>query len=159
MYRRASHFHDEQELPHFRADLLQQLRDEAADDSDDGSAARAHAAPFAEALQEQIAPLGYPFLDSASLPSQPHLLVRLLGVRVPYPTTGDPSATLPLLLELLSSSYMSQRLGQGLFRRRGPAELQRRWLQGSGWPLLTVHPLRWHQLMALQASDRPAMLE
>ena len=161
LQRSASHLYDEQGLPHFRADLLQQLSDEAADHSNDGRPDYPRQVTFAAALLEQLAALGCSPLDSASLPSQPHLLLRLLGVRVPYPTPGNPSATLPLLLEPLGSPHVTQRLRRGALRvqRRGSAEVQRRWLEGSGWPLLTVDPLMWSGLMELQNSDRPSMLE
>ena len=161
LYRSASTLHDEPDLPPFRHDLLQELGAEAADRNDDGRPASPRQPTFADALLEQLTLLGYPPLDSASLPSQPHFVLRPLVVRVPYPTPGDPSATLPLLLELLSTSRMTLRLGQTMLRRRrGPAEVQRRWLEGSGWPLLTVDPLRWKWLMAaLQDSDRRVTFE
>ena len=158
LQRSASHLYDEQGLPHFRADLLQQLSDEAADHSNDGRPDYPRQVTFAAALLEQLAALGCSPLDSASLPSQPHLLLRLLGVRVPYPTPGNPSATLPLLLEPLGTAHISRPLGQRI-RRKGSAEVQRRWLEGSGWPLLTVDSMNWKRLMELQNSDRPSMLE
>ena len=71
LQRSASNLHDEPGLPHLRADLLQQLSEEAADDDDDDgdTPAQPHAAPLADGVRGVGRPLCH--RPGAATPSAP----------------------------------------------------------------------------------------
>ena len=144
-------------LPPFQPSLLQELRTGDAGGMTDPLTQPAH---LTDALVQLLAQLGHPIIDSSnSTPFNPFFLLDPLSVRVRYLAPGNPAAGVPLLLDLLSDAQMIHRAGRHPPHWKGFAELRRGWLEGCGWPTMTVDPTRWHDLMRLEPKEQLATLE
>ena len=113
---------------------------------------------FTRALLARLAQLGYSSVDPSSIPTSLPYVHQPLCVGVPYPTPASPSGRLLLLIDTNSIRPVTRQDQEP--HAVGFAALRLRWLQGSGWPFLSVDYGRWkQQLMGVPNSEQLAILD
>ena len=113
---------------------------------------------FTRALLARLAQLGYSSVDPSSIPTSLPYVHQPLCVGVPYPTPASPSGRLLLLIDTNSIRPVTRQDQEP--HAVGFAALRLRWLQGSGWPFLSVDYGRWkQQLRGVPNSEQLAILD